>query len=46
MISESQKRQKEEARRESIEKTYNVCATGEKRAQKEYDNSSNQINNE
>jgi len=44
-ISAEQQRQKDEARRESIEKTYNVCATGEKKAS-EYSESSNQINNE
>ena len=45
-MSPEQKRQIEEARRESIEKTYNVCATGEKREYKEYDDFGNQINNE
>ena len=45
-MSAEQKRQIEEARKESIEKTYNVCADGEKHAQKEYDAFSNQINNE
>jgi hypothetical protein len=44
-ISPEQIRQKEEARRESIEKSYNVCATGEKNAG-EYDAFSNQINDE
>jgi hypothetical protein len=45
-ISPEQQRQKDEARRESIEKSYNVCATGEKREYKEYSDSPNQINNE
>lgn len=45
-MSPEQKRQMEEARRESIEKTYNVCATGEKKEYKEYDSFGNQINNE
>jgi hypothetical protein len=44
-ISPEQQRQKDEARREAIEKTYNVCANGEKKAS-EYDNDANQINNE
>ena len=35
------------SRREAIEKTYNVCADGEKHSGKgEYDASSNQINDE
>lgn len=45
MISPDQQRQKDEARKESIEKSYNVCATGEKKAS-EYDEFANQINNE
>jgi len=45
-ISPDQQRQKDEAKRESIEKTYNVCATGEKKEYKEYDDFGNQINNE
>lgn len=47
MMSPEQKRQIEEARRESEEKTYNVCADGQKHA--DYDNdaySDNLINNE
>lgn len=44
-MSADQKRQIEEARRESIEKTYNVCANGEKKAS-EYGEASNQVNNE
>lgn len=46
MMSLEQKRKLEEARRESEEKTYNVCADGQKHAQNEYDAYSNQINNE
>lgn len=45
-MSPEQKRQMEEARREAIEKTYNVCADGEKHKEDEYDKFSNQINNE
>jgi hypothetical protein len=45
-ISPEQQRQKDEARRESIEKTMNVNAAGEKTSLKEYDNYSNQINDE
>ena len=46
-MSPEQRRQIEEARREAIEKTYNVCADGEKHSGKgEYDASSNQINDE
>ena len=45
-MSPEQRRQIEEARREAIEKTYNVCATGEKKEYKEFDNYGNQINNE
>jgi hypothetical protein len=45
-MSPEQRRKIEEARRESEEKTYNVCATGEKRELKQYDDFSNQINNE
>lgn len=44
-MSPEQKRQIEEARRESLEKSVNVCANGEKKAS-EYSESSNQINNE
>lgn len=44
-ISPEQQRQKDEARRESIEKTYNVCTDGEKKSS-EYSEFSNQINNE
>lgn len=44
-MSPEQKRQMEEARREAIEKTYNVCADGEKHKE-EYDKFSNMINDE
>ena len=45
-MSPEQKRKIEEARRESMEKTMNVNATGEKTSLKQYDDFSNQINNE
>lgn len=45
-MSPEQRRKIEEARRESEEKTYGVCATGEKGSLKEFDDFSNQINNE
>jgi len=45
-MSPEQKRKMEEARRESEEKTYNVCADGQKHKQDEYDKYANQINNE
>lgn len=45
-MSPEQKRQKDEARRESIENTENVCATGEKKEYREYDEFPNQINNQ
>lgn len=45
-MSPAQKRQIEEARRESEMKTMNVNAAGEKTSLKEYDNFSNQVNNE
>lgn len=45
-ISPEQQRQKDEARRESLEKSVNVNAAGEKSSLKEYDDSSNQIDNE
>lgn len=45
-MNENQKRQIEEARRESIEKSENVCANGEKKGEREYDEFANQINNE
>jgi hypothetical protein len=45
-MSPEQRRQIEAARKESEEKTYGVCATGEKYSLKEYDDFSNQINNE
>lgn len=45
-MSENQKHQMEEARREAIEKTYNVNATGEKMNAKMYDEFPNEINNE
>ena len=44
-MSPEQKRQIEEARRESEEKTYNVCADGQKH-KAEYDKYSNQVNDE
>lgn len=43
MMSEAQKAKLEEARRESEEKTYNVCADGQKH---ELPPVCNQINNE
>jgi len=45
-ISPEQQRQKDAAKRESEEKTFNVNAAGEKTSLKEYDDFSNQINNE
>lgn len=45
-MSPEQRRQIEEARRESIEKTYNVCADGEKKDERQYDQFANLINNE
>lgn len=42
-MSPEQKRQIEEARRESIEKTYDVCADGKKNKESDY---CNQVNNE
>lgn len=45
-ISPEQQRQKDEARREAMEKTMNVNAVGEKTSLKEYDDYSKQINNE
>lgn len=45
-MSPEQRRQIDAARREAIEKTYNVCADGEKRATGEYGPSSNDVNNE
>lgn len=45
-MSEIQKRKMEEARREAIQNTYDVCADGEKHSKNEYDNYANQINNE
>jgi hypothetical protein len=44
-MSPEQKRQIEEARRESEEKTYNVCADGQKH-KGDYDKFSNQVNDE
>jgi len=44
-MSPAQKKQMEDAKRESEEKTYNVCANGEKN-KSEYDQFSNQINDE
>ena len=46
LMNENQRKQIEEARREAIEKTYNVNATGEKSSLKEFDDFSNQINDE
>lgn len=46
MMSEIQKGKLEEAKRESEQKTYGVCADGQKHNLKEYDDFSNQINNE
>jgi len=43
-MSPEQERKKEEAKRESEEKTYGVCADGEKHSG--YSPSSDQINNE
>ncbi len=45
-ISAAQQKQKDDAVRESIQKTYNVCADGEKRSQGEYGPAGNVINNE
>ena len=45
-ISANQLKKKEMARREAIENTMDVCATGEKHKYNEYDNYGNQINNE
>lgn len=45
-VSPEQQKQKDDARREAIEYTQNVNATGQKSAEKEYDDASNQINNE
>jgi hypothetical protein len=44
-MSPEQRRQIEAAKKESEEKTYNVCADGQKHSG-EYDEASNQINNE
>lgn len=44
-MSPEQERKKAEAKRESEEKTYGVCADGEKHSS-EYSSSSDQINNE
>lgn len=44
-MSPEQQRKKDEARREAIANTYDVCATGEKN-KSEYDEFSNQIDNE
>jgi hypothetical protein len=45
-ISPAQMKAKEDARKESEEKTMGVNATGEKSALDQYSSSSNQINNE
>ena len=45
-ISPEQQRQKDEAKRESEEKTYGVNAAGDKGSLKQYDDFSNQIDNE
>ncbi len=44
-MNDNQRKQIEDARRESEEKTYNVCADGQKKTS-EYDEAANQINNE
>ncbi len=44
-MSPEQQRQKDEALRESLEKTMNVNAAGEKVPLNQYSESSNQINN-
>lgn len=44
-MSPEQKRQMDEAKRESEEKTYNVNAAGEKVPLNQYSEFSNQINN-
>lgn len=45
-MSPNQKAQMEHAKREAIENTMGVCATGEKSALREFDRFSNEINNE
>jgi hypothetical protein len=45
MMSPEQKRKMEEARRQAIENTYDVCADGQKH-KSEYDAYANQIDNE
>lgn len=45
-MNAEQKRKIEEARKESLEKTTNVCADGEKRLSNEYSEFGNCINNE
>lgn len=44
-MNENQRKQIEEAKRESEEKTYNVNATGDKVPLTQYSEFSNQINN-
>ncbi len=44
-MNDNQRKQIEDARREAIEKTYNVCADGEKK-KSDYDEFSNEVNNE
>jgi hypothetical protein len=44
-MSPMQKQKMEEAKRESEQKTYDVCADGQKH-KADYDSSSNEINNE
>ena len=44
-MSPEQERKIQEAKRESEEKTYGVCATGEKVPLNQYSDFSNQINN-
>jgi hypothetical protein len=44
-MSPAQKAKIEEAKRESEEKTFDVCADGQKH-KGDYDSSSNQVNNE
>jgi len=45
-MNDNQRKQIEDAIKESHEKSDNVCANGEKYVQNEYSDSSNQINNE
>ena len=45
-MNDNQRRQIEEARKESEEKTFNVCADGTKHGEKEYGVAANQVNDE